>query len=133
MLEVLFHMKGVSGFLVALLLAAGPAGSLCGGWQRAPEARAACCTPDCDMHEAAPEPARAVTQAQADACCALSESNDTQAAASALVPPAVLVRIESPLSMGGLDHTSALGGSRIAAVLPPGPVPRHVLLSVFLV
>jgi hypothetical protein len=126
-------MKSVSGVLVAFLLAVSPAGSFCGGWNSAPEARAACCTPECDMHEAAPEATRTVTQAQADACCALSESNDAPKAPGATMPSAVLVKLDDALAAGLLSQADATVRSHTAAVSPPGAVPRHVLLSVFLI
>ena len=75
-----------------------------------------------------------VTQAQADSCCASSEQDEsgqsTQAFAalvtSAVLGPGVVV----PPAPPRLVLTDAW---RTSAPVPSPPVPKHVLLSVFLI
>jgi len=74
-----------------------------------------------------------VTQAQADDCCAVSERGHSSttsstfvlSAASALTPAIVLVVVPSMVP--------ALQGWRAFIPLPVAHVPKHLLLSVFLV
>lgn len=112
--------------------------SLCAGWQSTPEARMACCMngAHCPMHEAEASPSgskRAITQLQADRCCAAA-STRTQS-----TPPdlgVVLANATAP-------HVSsivfvpaavpALRQWRARVPLPASPVPKHLLLSVLLV
>src|SRR5215210_1006151 len=74
-------LRRTPAFILALVLAA--AGwSGCAGWQASPEARIACCSSsgDCPMHSSAGSRAgseRVVTQAQADGCCAASDTHDS--------------------------------------------------------
>ena len=114
-------------------------GNLAGaGWQPTPEARMECCTSgtDCPMHKSESHRSgstHSVTQAQADTCCAAS-SNRTQSptavstfglanAASLQAVVAVVVPVAAP----------ALEEWRALVPLPLSPVPKHLLLSVFLV
>jgi hypothetical protein len=77
---------------------------------------------------------RVITQAQADACCAASErdqSNSSNPTAIAAISAAVLgAGVVLPLVAPSLVVTD---GWRTAAPIHSPPVPRHVLLSVFLV
>jgi hypothetical protein len=121
-----------------LALAAGN-GAVCAGWAPTPEARMSCCTEssDCPMHkEGAPHSGGTslVTQAQADSCCASSESHHSNqssptfvvAISSAVLGPGIVVAPTVP----ALVLSDAW---RTAAPIPLAPVPKHVLLSVFLV
>jgi hypothetical protein len=121
-----------------LALAAGN-GAVCAGWAPTPEARMSCCTEssDCPMHnEGSPHSGEMnlVTQAQADSCCASSESHQSNqssptfvvAVSSAVLGPGIVV----PATVPALVLSDAW---RTAAPIPLAPVPRHVLLSVFLV
>lgn len=99
----------------------------------------ACCADEatCPMHKAqssTSDSKRVVSQAQADSCCAFSEG-----ATSGPSSPTFLVTI-SPAAPGASTmlpaETPALVLSeawRNVTPLPAGPVPRYVLLSVFLV
>jgi len=99
-----------------------------------PEARMACCADggDCPMHqgESNHQSGRRLSQAQADACCTVSgrdQSNQSSPSAVAAISAAVLgTGIIVPASVPLLV-------SRTAAPLPTAAVPRHLLLSVFLV
>jgi hypothetical protein len=123
---------------LSLLLFGGNA-VLCEGWAATPEARMACCSGDdaCPMHDRdshGPGSGHGVTQAQADACCAVSERdrssqpNQTSvpAISSAVLGTGVIVSLDVPALIQ--SHTSRAG-----APVPVTGVPRHVLLSVFLV
>jgi hypothetical protein len=87
---------------------------------------------EADTHESGAR--RAITQAQADTCCASSERDDSSQ------PPTVSVGIISSAVLGSAivlpTSVPALVLSdawRTVTPAPAGPVPRHVLLSVFLV
>ena len=98
----------------------------------------ACCTEsDCPMHQgesrhSGPEPA--TTQAQADTCCAASEPQQSDHSA----PSFFTVNSGAALGAGAVlpVPVPALVASdawRTVAPVPIAPVPRHLLLSVFLV
>ncbi len=77
---------------------------------------------------------RLITQAQADACCAASEreqSNSSNPTAVTATSAAVLgVGVVVPATTPALVLTD---GWRTDAPIHSPPVPRHILLSVFLV
>ena len=77
---------------------------------------------------------RVLTQAEADSCCASSErKNSSQSSPTfvAAITAAVLgVGIVLPASVPALVLSDAW---RTSAPIPVAPVPKHVLLSVFLV
>ena len=85
-----------------------------------------------DSHKSGSE--RVVTQVQADSCCASSErENSTQpsptfvaAITAAGVGPAIVLSASVPALV-------LSDGWRTSAPIPATPVPKHVLLSVFLV
>jgi hypothetical protein len=111
----------------------------CAGWMPTPEARMACCADggECPMHKGESHRSgseRVLTQAQTDSCCASSErknSNQSSPTFAAAITAAVLGSgIVLP------DNVPALvlsDGWRTSAPMPVAPVPKHVLLSVFLV
>lgn len=116
----------------------GANGALCAGWAATPEARMECCADaDCPMHKGSAERSlseHVLTQAEADACCAVSEQKQSDSPnptavvvltapvleASALLAPSLPVRL--------LSEKWRPDAARVVA-----PVPRHILLSVFLV
>jgi hypothetical protein len=126
-------------FALAVLLSAGN-GAICAGWASTPEARMACCSDEggaCPMHKGDPHgsgSAHVLTQAQADDCCASSErDNSSQSSPTfvAAISSAVLgTGIVLPVAVPALVLTD---GWRTAAPTPIGHVPKHVLLTVFLV
>jgi hypothetical protein len=128
----------VSGVLLSLLLVAGNA-AVCAGWAATPEERMACCAEggECPMHRDRSDESgseRVITQAQADACCATSEhdqSNSSNPTAIAAISAAVLgAGVVLPAVTPSLVVTD---GWRTDAPIHSPPVPRHVLFSVFLV
>lgn len=127
-------------FLLALLLtlalsAGDPA--LCAGWIAAPDLQMACCADDqtCPMHAPDAEGAGSThhdVRHAADNCCMASGQADARPiAATTVVSPShgVVTCTDSHLR---LPPTSA-GPARTLARSPGPHVPRHVLLSVFLV
>ena len=128
----------VAGFAIIAAIVAGNL-ALCAGWASTAEARMACCTDghECPMHKGGSRTSgskRVVSQAQADACCSASESQQSTQSG----PGFVTVISSSVLGVGIVVPTPVpalvmTDGWRSAAPVPAAPVPRHVLLSVFLV
>lgn len=137
-LEPVGLVHRLSAMILCLGLAAGNA-ALCAGWAATPEERMACCADGggCPMHEGKPDDSgadRAITQVEADNCCAASERESSTPSgpafaasiSSAVLGPASVLPPRVPSLVPGDDW-------RILSPLPTRPVPRHVLLSVFLV
>jgi hypothetical protein len=140
------HPSGVSRLvqrLAALALAfglvAGNAAAICAGWLPTPEARMACCADgaECPMHKGDSHSSasqRVLTQAQADSCCAAAEgqnSNQSNPSFVTVITAAVLgVGVILPANVPALVLSDAW---RTSAPIPIAPVPKHVLLSVYLV
>lgn len=132
-------LRRMAAIFVALALAA--AGwAECRGWQATPEARMACCSgdADCPMRGSTAPGAGSegvVTQAQADTCCAASDADDATPPAGAFSLSFSAALVTSPLAT--LPPIVALPASfdawRTHVPLPVGHVPKHVLLSVFLI
>jgi hypothetical protein len=128
--------RRLSVVLLTLALVAGQAG-VCAGWMATPEARMACCSDGglCPMHQSDSEdvPTRIVTQAEADRCCAASEREDStpsQSNASFLLTLAVAVSPIPGLLPAPEAHVDVW---RASVPIPTSHVPKHVLLSVFIV
>jgi hypothetical protein len=138
MLEVLSLLHRVPAVLLCLGLISGNA-AICAGWSATPEARMACCaeSAECPMHSGeshASSSGRGLTQAEADACCAASERKHSSPSTPTFVP-AISVAILGPGTVQPASvPTLVLSDDwRTHAPIPTPPVPRHVLLSVFLV
>ena len=136
--EVLSLARRVSAIALSIALAAGQA-AVCAGWMPTPEARMACCSEghECPMHKGDSHgsvSARILTQAQADSCCASAEgqnSNQSNPSLVTAITAAVLgVGVVMPANVPALVLSDAW---RTSSPIPIGPVPKHVLLSVFLV
>ena len=137
MLGIVTGARHCSAALLTLVMMTGNFG-VCAGWAATPEARMACCKSgeSCPMaHSGANGGATpALTQAQADACCASSEPDgstpSTAPAASAItvavlglsivVPPPARIDRFHPASFADPPNASTA-------------VARHVLLTVFLI
>ncbi len=113
--------------------------AVCAGWLPAAEARMACCAEgvECPMHKGDSHRSgleRVVTQAQADSCCAAAEgqsSNQSNPSFVTAITAAVLgVGVVLPANVPALVLSDAW---RTSAPMPIASVPKHVLLSVFLV
>jgi hypothetical protein len=135
--ELLFRRTAA----LVVVLTLGVAGwAECAGWQATPEARMACCSGsgDCPMHgstEPGSDAKRVVTQAQADSCCAASDTNDSTPSAGAFSLSLSAALVTSTLSTLALIMAppASVDAWRSHVPLPLGQVPKHVLLSVFLI
>jgi hypothetical protein len=124
--------------VLVLTLSAGNAAG-CAGWAASPAARMACCTEGalCPMHKSGTHESgsqRLVTQAQADQCCASSErqqSNSRASSSATTILPAVPG--QAILLPAGEPARVLSDGWRTVAPVPIPSIPRHLLLSVFLV
>jgi hypothetical protein len=131
--------QGFASFaMIVVLLASNTA--VCAGWAATPQARMACCAGGddaCPMHKGKSHDSAekyAISQTQADACCAASEqqhSNQSAQAHTSVMSSAVLgAGVIVPVPIPALV---ARDGWRTAVPNPTAPIPKHVLLSVFLV
>jgi hypothetical protein len=111
--------------------------ALCAGWMPTPEARLACCSESgaCPMHKSDvphAESSRVLTQAQADTCCAASNRDSSQSSGTFVgtITRAVLGTATVHLFVASDQHRRAEW--RTAVPASTAPIPRHVLLSVYL-
>ena len=122
---------------LGLMLTAGPVG-LCAAVTPTPEARMACCTDSdtCPMHDGGvhnSESHHHPSQSQADQCCVVSERDTHQSmpmSVGVLPTPVLDASVLLPLRVPTLVRTDAW---RTTTPLLVTPVPRHLLLAVFLV
>jgi hypothetical protein len=134
---VLRFSKRLSAVLVTLALAAGQAG-VCAGWMPSPETRMACCSDDgpCPMHKSDSEneeSTRVVSQAEADRCCAASEQDDSAQSPSNIAFSVTLAVVISPVPVLIPEPDAHAQVWRVSVPIPAAHVPKHLLLSVFLV
>jgi hypothetical protein len=135
--NVLSLARQVAAVTIVLAMTIGSP-AVCGGWTAAADDRRACCVEEtgCPMRGPSVHHSHAfpgTTQAQADACCAASESRKsspttphfTNIASPSLVPIALPFVVAAPIPV---DLST-----RLTPVRRPGPVPRHLLLSVLIV
>ncbi len=125
------------GAIALVLLISGGDAALCAGREVTAEARMACCVSGaCSMHQShqhGSDSADTVSQAEADICCVASESADptpTSPVFAMVLPSALPVQqlfaFVSPLSL-------MADATREPIPLSGRLVPRHLLLSVFLI
>jgi hypothetical protein len=123
----------------ALLIVALPSGAsgLCAGWVPTPEARMACCMDEsnCPMHKSglADPVTTGISQAEADSCCAMSEGGDSAPSTSGFVPVVTLSPVVGPPFEPPSSVRPPFDVRFGHAPLPGTHVPKHVLLSVFLI
>lgn len=132
--SVMARLRCLAAIALCLALAS-PGLGACSGWLATPEARMACCVDGshCTMHESALAGAEAaITQAAADSCCAMSDADPspTPPAGIPLAPPAPAV---NPVPGTFAHIVEAPAPSPTPPPLPAIQVPRHLLLSVFLI
>lgn len=113
--------------------------ALCAGWAATPQARMTCCAgrDACPMQKGKSDDSaekHAILQTQADACCAASEQqrpNQSAQAQLGVISSAVLgVGVIVPAPIPALVASDAW---RTTVPIPTTPIPKYVLLSVFLV
>jgi hypothetical protein len=129
--------KQLPALLVAVALAGGNL-AVCAGWMATPEARMACCSKSgaCPMRDARAHPttpAPAVSQADADRCCASSEPADAAPLATTILLPLSLAAASTPLTFIAPPAIPLPGISRTLPPAPGSQLPKHLLLSVLLV
>ena len=112
--------------------------AVCAGWQATPEARMACCMDDtdCPMHKSESHHHAShhqVTQTQADSCCAGSERNDSATTRAAFASSGIVALVPVSIPLVVTPSVPALQEWRAFYPLPVSTVPKHLLLSVFLV
>src|SRR5688572_15498837 len=111
--------------------------AICAGWMPTPEARMACCADGCEcpMHKSDSQGSseRALTQAQADSCCALSEGENSNQFSPTFVAVITSAVLGDGIVLPANVPASVLSdGWRRSAPISATPVPKHLLLSVFL-
>jgi hypothetical protein len=103
-----------------------------------PEARMACCSDDgpCPMHRSESEDdgsTRVVSQAEADRCCAVSQQDDSAPSPSNPGFSLTLAIVISPVPVLIPEPEAHADIWRASVPIPAARVPKHLLLSVFLV
>lgn len=96
----------------------------------------ACCADGaCPMHTSEPSGGSApvVSQAEADSCCAASERDSSPPTAPTFALSIGLALVPSPVSLAVPAASVRLDGWRTLVPMPGAPVPKHLLLSVFLI
>ena len=137
-LEAVALVHRFAAVVLCLGLIAGNA-AICAGWAATAEARMACCADEntCPMHKGesgGSGSSRTLTQAQADACCTASEGEKSNPSTPTFVP-AISVAVLGPgvVLPASVPALVLSDDWRTILPIPSAAVPRHVLLSVFLV
>jgi hypothetical protein len=128
--------RSAAALVVLALAAGGPA--VCAGWMPTPEARMACCSDErpCPMHTSESDQdgsTRLVTQAEADRCCATSEQDDSVPSSSNISLAVSLALAPSPVAVLLPDGAVRADAWRTPVPILVTRVPKHLLLSVFLI
>ena len=134
---VLTLSRQLFALALAVLISAGNA-AVCAGWAPTSEARMACCADsDCPMHKGDSQSsgsARVISQAQADSCCASAEHKNSNESSPTFVTAISSAILGTGIALPAIVPALVLSdGWRTVAPLPTAHVPKHVLLSVFLV
>jgi hypothetical protein len=135
LLSVSSVMRRACSFVLLLALFV-PAAVECAGWKPTAEARKACCAAGLCAKENARTAAGStprVSQADADDCCAAAETRESgpsSPAHASLMTAAVLQLVALP---GAMQLAPVARWSERTDPRQPSAVPRHLLLSVFLV
>ena len=135
--NVVVLSRRLTAIAAVLTLCAGNL-AVCTGWQATPEARMACCRTEaaCAMHESESHHSgtrHTVSQAQADNCCAGSEGTHSTTTNSTFVLSGIIVFAPATMPVVTSRNVPALQDWRALVPLPVSPVPKHLLLSVFIV
>jgi hypothetical protein len=138
-LRIVPAIRRAAAVLAAFALMSLQAGAVCEGWQSTPEARMACCeaTERCAMHAPPPQtvghghPGHH-SQSGADTCCAMSEPGNSGERGATFAPSAAEAALDIAAAVAAGSPATAYARHRSTAPPPRGHVPKHVLLSVFL-
>ena len=129
--------RSLAGLFV-LFQAFATSASVCASWQASAEARVACCQDEtsCPMHATTPHrhtaPSR-VSQADADNCCASAERSTSTPSTLSDVPRIALGALASPIPAVGPAVAAFRESPTARTSVDVSPVPRHLLLSIFLI
>jgi hypothetical protein len=126
----------LTAVLLATLVTAAGQVAICGSWKPVPEARMACCNgaSTCPMRgrDAGWHASHRVSQADADACCAVSDRHEAPPAAAFALPAPIATALAALPAFEPVVIEARR--ARADESPPPGPaVPRHILFSVLLV
>jgi hypothetical protein len=107
----------------------------CAGWQATPEARRSCCGQSANcLHNDDQDGRRAVSQAAADSCCAASESDESRPSSTPFAAGITVAGLQAKLpALAPLSPLTVSFDTQELVGLRASPVPKHLLLSVFLV
>jgi hypothetical protein len=122
--------------LVLLLALFVPAAVECAGWKPSAEARKACCAAGTCAKESAQLSAGSkpiVSQADADDCCAASETQESDSPSPTHATLIAVADLQPAVFPATFDLTPATRRSERLEPPQATAVPRHLLLSVFLV
>lgn len=136
-MSVLRLARQVAAAFLAITLVAGNVAA-CAGWTATPEARMACCSDGgaCPMHGASSDDSaatHAISQADADRCCAGSEGDDSSSSPASTTVVVTLALVGSPVLAWHTEAPTRADVWNGSAPTPAPHVPKHLLLSVFLV
>lgn len=111
--------------------------AVCAGWAATPEARMACCSDSaCPMHKSdspGSHTQRVVSQADADSCCASAEREAPGPSTPTFAMTISWAVLGAAIILPAYTPALVLGEAwRHLTPIPASPVPKHVLLSVFL-
>ena len=125
-------------FVAILVLVVLPtsAWAQCAGWQSTAEARMECCAQEEQrpMHAVTDASvSHTLTQQQADTCCALSERAPSTPSSSSQIAPVTLALVSTPVAVVLPDFELLRKEWQSFVPIAASPVPRHILLSVFLI
>lgn len=135
--EVLDLTRRIAAVVAVLALGAGNV-AVCAGWQATAEARMACCmsSTTCPMQKSTDHDhssqKNAVSQTQADSCCAASsQKRESSSPASTFAISGVIALVPAVFSL----PTTVLRAQEWRALVPlrVSSTPKHLLLSVLIV
>ena len=133
--DILLKVSLAKRLVATVLLLAFQAGpiAVCAGWHVTADERMECCLDgDCPMHHKQAEH-HVVTQAQADACCAVAEQPASAQPSAKFALVGVLAPVVSPIALDRPLVVAPVEGPPILVPRLASHVPKHVLLSVFLI
>jgi hypothetical protein len=132
---VLTSLRRIAVVVLTVGLVAG-AWRPCAGWKPTREARMSCCVRNaaCSKHKAADGGGHAAhRQSDADACCAISERQDSSQPSLTIVLPPTFVALVGVFAAPPSVPARRVDSGRPPPILASRELPRHLLLSVFVI
>ena len=129
-------LNRLSALLLAFALIGGNA-AVCAGWAATPQERMACCAEggNCPMHkhESHDSSRRTLSQVEADTCCALSDRENSNPSTPTFVSAISVAVLGAGILLPATVPPLVLSdGWRTDSPIPVTTVPKHILLSAFL-